>query len=68
MKEEFEDERFKTEFMQAFAASIEYGISEPQVEDWDSFNKAFLTAVQKALTGEMGAKEALDEAQSEVAK
>lgn len=68
LKEEFEDERFKTEFMQAFAASIEYGISEPQVEDWDSFNKAFLTAVQKALTGEMGAKEALDEAQSEVAK
>jgi len=68
LKEEFNDERFESEFMQAFAASIEYGVSEPQVEDWDSFNKAFLTAVQKAVTGEMGAKEALDEAQSEVAK
>ena len=52
--------------MQAFAASIDYGVSEPQVEDWDSFNKAFLTAVQKAVTGEMGAKEALDEAQAEI--
>lgn len=68
LKEEFEDERFNTEFMQAFAASIEYGVSEPQVEDWDSFNKAFLTAVQKAVTDEMGAKEALDEAQAEVAQ
>lgn len=68
LKEEYNDERFKTEFMQAFAASIEYGISEPQVEDWDSFNKAFLTAVQKAVTGEMGAKEALDEAQAEIAQ
>ena len=68
LKEEFEDERFKSEFMQAFATSIEYGISEPQVEDWDSFNKAFLTAVQKALTGQAGAKEALDEAQEEVSK
>lgn len=68
LKVEFEDERFNTEFMQAFAASIEYGVSEPQVEDWDSFNKAFLTAVQKAVTGEMGAKEALDEAQAEVAQ
>ena len=68
LKEEFNDERFESEFMQAFAASIEYGVSEPQVEDWDSFNKAFLTAVQKAVTGEMGAKEALDEAQAEVAQ
>ena len=68
LKEEFNDERFDSEFMQAFAASIEYGVSEPQVEDWDSFNKAFLTAVQKAVTGEMGAKEALDEAQAEVAQ
>ena len=68
LKEEFNDERFESEFMQAFAASIEYGVSEPQVEDWDSFNKAFLTAVQKAVTGEMGTKEALDEAQAEVAQ
>ena len=68
LKEEFNDERFKTEFMQAFAESIEFGVSEPQVEDWDSFNKAFLTAVQKAVTGQMGAKEALDEAQAEIAK
>ena len=68
LKEEFNDERFESEFMQAFAASIEYGVSEPQVEDWDSFNKAFLTAVQKAVTGEMGAKEALDEAQADVAQ
>lgn len=68
LKEEFNDARFESEFMQAFAASIEYGVSEPQVEDWDSFNKAFLTAVQKAVTGEMGAKEALDEAQAEVAQ
>ena len=67
LKEEFNDERFKTEFMQAFAASIEYGISEPQVKDWDTFNKTFLTAVQKAVTGQMGAKEALDEAGKELA-
>ena len=53
--------------MQAFAASIEYGISEPQVKDWDTFNKTFLTAVQKAVTGQMGAKEALDEAGKELA-
>lgn len=49
LKKSLRIERFKSEFMQAFATSIEYGISEPQVEDWDSFNKAFLTAVQKAL-------------------
>ncbi len=66
LKEEFEDERFTSAFMQAFAASIEYGISEPQVSDWDSFNKAFLTAVQKTLTGQTGAAEALEEAQTEL--
>lgn len=66
LKEEFNDERFKTDFMQAFAKGIDYGISEPAVKDWDTFNKSFLTAVQKSLTGQVKVKEALDEAQMEL--
>lgn len=59
---------YKTDFMQPFMEIIPFGVPEVKVSDWDTFNKAFTIAVQKALTGEATAEEALNEAQAEVTK
>lgn len=68
LKDEQNDERFKSDFMKPFAESIHYGVAEPAVPNWDNFNKAFVTAVQKALTSQASAKDALDQAQAELTK
>lgn len=68
LKDEQNDERFKSDFMKPFAESIQYGVAEPAVPNWDNFNKAFVTAVQKALTSQASAKDALDQAQAELTK
>lgn len=65
-KAEQEDERFTSDFMKPMLSILEYGVPEPKVPNWDDFNKSFTIAVQKALTGESTAKEALDTAQQEV--
>ena len=59
---------YKTDFMKPFMDIIPFGVPEVKVSDWDTFNKAFTIAVQKALTGEATAEEALNEAQAEVTK
>ena len=68
LKDEENDARFKDDFMKPFAASIPNGVAEPHVPNWDDFNKSFITAVQKTITGKMAAKDALDAAQAELAK
>ena len=68
LKDEEKDERFNDEFMKPFAAKIKDGVPEPQVSNWDTFNKTFVTAVQKVLTGKATPQEALDQAQSELEK
>ncbi|MBG9980236.1 sugar ABC transporter substrate-binding protein [Facklamia sp. DSM 111018] len=65
-KAELEDERFTTEAMKPMVEILEYGVPEPQVSNWDKFSQSFSIAVQKALTGEASAQEALDTAQEEV--
>lgn len=65
-KAEQEDERFNSDFMKPMLSILEYGVPEPKVPNWDDFNKSFTIAIQKALTGESTAKEALDTAQQEV--
>lgn len=67
-KAELEDERFDADFMKPFVAILESGVPEPTVPNWDDFNKSFTIAVQKALTGQATAQEALDTAQEEVAQ
>ncbi len=68
LKDEEKDKRFNDEFMKPFAAKIKDGVPEPQVSNWDKFNKTFVTAVQKVLTGKATPQEALDQAQSELEK
>lgn len=68
LREEENDERFKTEFMKPFAELIKDGVQEPLVPNWDNFNKSFITAVQKSITGQSSSKEALDISQSELTK
>lgn len=68
LKDEEKDKRFNDEFMKPFAAKIKDGVPEPQVSNWDTFNKTFVTAVQKVLTGKATPQEALDQAQSELEK
>lgn len=68
LKEEENDERFKSEFMKPFAELIKDGVQEPLVPNWDNFNKSFVTAVQKAITGQSSSKDALDLSQSELTK
>ena len=68
LKDEESDERFTTEAMKPFAERIKDGVPEPKVPDWDSFNKVFMTAVQKAVSGEETPQKALKDAQSEISK
>lgn len=65
LKEEESAERYTTEFMKPFSEMIQYGVAEPQVPVWDTFEDALLNAVKKCMMGEATAKEALDQAQTE---
>lgn len=66
--EEQEDERFKDEFMQPFAALIEKGTAEEQVPNYDEFSKSFAIGIQRALTGQATPEDALNDVQSELTK
>ncbi len=66
LKEEEDDERYKEDIIKPYNEMIKYGVPEPHVDNWDLFNEAFTQAAQKVLTGQMTAKEALDEAQKEL--
>lgn len=66
LKEEEKEERYQSEFMKPFYEMIQYGIPEPHVPVWDTFNEEFTTAVQKALTGMETAEEALKNAENEL--
>lgn len=68
LKEEQKNPKFQDEFNKPMNEIIQYGIAEPQVPNWDEFNKSFTIAVQKVLTGQSTSKEALDNCQKELTK
>ena len=66
LKEEENEERYSTEFLKPFKDMIQYGVAEPQVPVWDTFNSEFVKAVQKVMTGNTTAEEALKSAEEEL--
>lgn len=66
LKQEENEERYNTEFLKPFKDMIQYGVSEPQVPVWDTFNSEFVKAVQKVMTGNLTAEEALNSAEKEL--
>lgn len=66
LKQEENEERYNTEFLKPFKDMIQYGVSEPQVPVWDTFNSEFVKAVQKVITGNLTAEEALNSAEKEL--
>lgn len=68
LKAEEKEARYEDEFLQPFKEMIEYGVPEPHVPVWDTFNKEFTEAVQKAMTGKATAEEALKYAEEELLK
>lgn len=66
LKAEESEARYNDEFLQPFKEMIQYGVPEPQVPVWDTFNAEFVKAVQKAMTGTAPAKEALEAAEKEL--
>lgn len=68
LKEEQKEARYKDGFLKPFEEMIQYGIGEPQVPVWDTFNKEFVESVQKVLTDKATAEEALDSAEKELTK
>lgn len=66
LKEEEQEERYKSEFLNPFKEMIQYGVAEPQVPVWDTFNSEFVKAVQKVMTGNATAEEALKIAEKEL--
>ena len=68
LKEEENEERYNTEFLKPFKEMIQYGVAEPQVPVWDTFNSEFIKAVQKVMTGAATAEEALKAAEEELTK
>ena len=67
LKEEEKEERYNSEFLKPFYEMIQYGVAEPKVPVWDTFNDEFITAVQKVLTGKESAEDALKNAEEELA-
>lgn len=68
LKEEEKEARYDDEFLKPFESMIQYGIGEPQVPVWDTFNKEFVESVQKVLTNKATAEEALKSAQEALTK
>ena len=66
LKAEEQEERYTTEFLSPFKEMIQYGVPEPQVPVWDTFNSEFIKAVQKVMTGNATAEEALTSAEKEL--
>lgn len=67
-KAEMDLDVYKEEKVQPFMESIPYGVPAPQVPNWDEFGKSFTIAMQRTLTGEATAQEALQQAQEELTK
>lgn len=68
LEAEKEDERFQTEFMEAFTQTIPYGQPDPHVPNWDEFQREVTLAFQEALTGKKDPQTALDEAQERLTR
>ena len=68
LKEEEKEARYQEGFLKPFEEMIQYGIGEPQVPVWDTFNKEFVESVQKVMTNKATAEEALDSAEKELTK
>ena len=68
LKEEQKEARYDDEFLKPFESMIQYGIGEPKVPVWDTFNKEFVESVQKVLTNKATAEEALQSAQKALTK
>ncbi len=66
LKEEETQARYNDEFLKPFKEMIQYGVAEPKVPVWDTFNKSFTEAVQKAITGKASSEDALKEAEKEL--
>lgn len=66
LKEEEKEERYNSEFLKPFKEMIQYGVPEPQVPAWDTFNQEFVEAVQKVMTGNATAEDALKNAEKEL--
>lgn len=68
LKEEEKEARYQDGFLKPFQEMIEYGVGEPHVPVWDTFNKEFVESVQKVLTNKASAEEALESAQKALTK
>lgn len=68
LKSEEKEARYNDEFLKPFKDMIQYGVAEPQVPVWDTFNQEFVTAVQKAMTGKASSEEALKTAEKNLSK
>ena len=66
LKEEEKEERYNDEFLKPFGEMIQYGIPEPHVPAWDTFNSEFINAVQRVMTGAATAEDALKDAEEEL--
>jgi multiple sugar transport system substrate-binding protein len=66
LKAEESEARYDEEFLQPFKEMIQHGVPEPHVPVWDTFNREFTEAVQKAITGQETAEEALQKAEDEL--
>ncbi len=62
LKEEQSDIRYSEGFLKPFQEIAQYGIGEPKVPVWDTFNKEFVEAVRKVLTDKASAQDALENA------
>lgn len=67
-KAEEDRERYQEEIIKPFIDIIPSGKPEAKVPNWDEFDKALRIAVQKAISGEASAADALEEAQAELTK
>lgn len=68
LKEEQSQIRYSEGFLKPFGEMINYGIGEPKMPVWDTFNKEFLEAVQEVLTDKASAEDALESAEKVLTK
>ena len=66
LKEEEKEERYNDEFLKPVGEMSQYGIPDPHVPAWDTFNSEFINAVQRVMTGAATAEDALKDAEEEL--
>ncbi len=66
LKKEMDEDRYQTEFYKPFTEMINYGKPAPIPPVFEEFEDIIAKAVQKTVLGEKTAKEALQEAQTEL--